>query len=131
MSTLYDDIGGEQALQKAVRGFYTRVLDDPRLTGYFDGIDVVRLGRSQVAVFASALGARGSRPRRRSGDHAGRGIDHAEFDLVICHLADALRAAGVPDELMTDVLLTIAPLARDLVGQVSPQRTPKLPAQRS
>lgn len=130
MSTLYEDIGGEQALQKAVREFYAKVLADPRLNGYFDGVDVARLQRSQVAVFASALGARGSRPRQRSGDHIGRGIDHGEFDLVLCHLADALRAAGVPDERMTEVLLTIAPLARDLVGQVSPQRTPKVPAQR-
>lgn len=131
MSTLYENIGGERALQKAVREFYAEVLADPKLTGYFDGVDVARLRRSQVAIFASALGARSSRSLRRSGDHIGRGIDPAEFDLVLCHLADALRAAGVPDELMTDVLLTIAPLARDLVGQVSPQRTPKVPAQRS
>lgn len=130
MSTLYEDIGGEQTLQKAVREFYAHVLADPRLTGYFDGVDVVRLRRSQVAVFASALGARGSRSLRRSKDHLGRGIDHAEFDLVLCHLADALRAAGVRDELMTDVLLTIAPLARDRVGQLRPQRTPEVPAQR-
>lgn len=128
MTTLYHNIGGEQALKKAVREFYARALDDPRLTGYFDGIDIPRLRRSQVAIFSSALGARGWRPRQRRGKHPGRGIDHTDFDLVLCHLADALRTAEVPDELMTDVLLTIAPLARDLVGQVKPRHNHKQPA---
>lgn len=74
------------------------------------------LRRSQVPVFAAALGAKAVRPRRPANhDHADRGIDDAEFDLVICYLADALREVGVQDALMTDVLLTIAPLARDII----------------
>ena len=131
MTTLYEDIGGGQALKTAVREFYASALDDPRLTGYFDGIDVPRLRRSQVAIFSSALGASGGRPRQHRSKHPSRGIDHADFDLVVCHLADALRTAGVPDELMTDVLLTIAPLARDLVGQIRPPRARKTLAQPS
>lgn len=137
MSTLYENIGGEQALKTIVQEFYSKVLDDPRLTGYFSGIDVPRLRRSQLAIFASALGARGVRPRMRaSQQHAGRGIDHAEFDLVICHLADSLRQAGVADVMMTDVLLTIAPLARDIVpvtGQDNdhPHWTSRVPGGRS
>lgn len=149
MSTLYEDVGGQPGLQAVVRDFSAKVLDDPRLTGYFAGIGLAELRRAQVAVFASALGARTARRGRshrehadhnhRDNEHPGkepstRGIDHAEFDLVICHLADSLRAAGVPDALMTDVLLTIAPLARDTVpapgGSNRPQRTHRLPARR-
>lgn len=136
VSTLYENIGGGQALRSMVREFYVKVLDDPRLTGYFSGIDLPRLRRSQVAVFASALGAKGVRPRRCANrDHAGRGIDPADFDLVICYLADSLREVGVQDALITDVLLTIAPLARDIVpigGQMRerPQRTSQLLGQR-
>ena len=137
MSTLYEDIGGGQALRSMVGKFYAKVLDDPRLTGYFSGTDLTSLRRSQVAVFAAALGSEGVRPRRRAnGDHAGRGIDHADFDLVICCLADALREVGVQDAVMTDVLLTIAPLARDIVpiaaqNRECRQRTSQLLGQRA
>lgn len=128
MNTLYEDIGGEQALRSVVEQFYTKVLDDSRLTGYFSGIDLPRLRRSQVAVFAAALGAEKARPRRRANrEHVGRGIDHAEFDLVICYLADSLRAVGVKDALMTDVLLTVAPLARDIVPLTGQPRSCRQP----
>ncbi|AGP64531.1 globin [Mycobacterium intracellulare subsp. yongonense 05-1390] len=46
--------------------------------------------------------------------HQGRGITMHHFGLVAAHLADALAAAGVPPETVTEILGAIAPLAPEI-----------------
>ena len=121
MSTNLADIGRERVLAEAVEAFYERVLADGRLAGYFDGIDIDRLKQQQVGAFSAALGGPGSRHQVPAGQvHQVRGIDPSEFDLVVCYLADALREAGVPDQTITEILFTLAPLARDIVSITAP-----------
>lgn len=123
MSANLADIGRERVLTDAVDSFYDRVLADGRLAGYFDGIDIPLLKQEQVGAFSSALGGPHSRrPVPAEHTHQVRGIDPSEFDLVVCHLADALRDAGVPEQTITEILFTLAPLARDITT------TPHAPA---
>ncbi|ETW21158.1 hypothetical protein MGAST_27720 [Mycobacterium gastri 'Wayne'] len=48
--------------------------------------------------------------------HQGRGITMHHFTLVAGHLGDALAAAGVPAETITEILKTISPLAADVAS---------------
>jgi hemoglobin len=48
--------------------------------------------------------------------HRGRGITLEHFTLVAGHLDAALRGAGVPDELVTQIMSAVAPLADDIVS---------------
>jgi hemoglobin len=48
--------------------------------------------------------------------HQGRGITMHHFSLVAGHLADALAAAGVPSETVTEILAAIAPLATEIAS---------------
>ena len=115
--TIYDAIGGEDALVKVVDDFYRRVIDDERLAGFFVGTNMTRLQGRQVEFFAAALGG----PQTYTGAtmrqvHKGRGIRQEHFDLVAFHLTESLRDAGVPGALVSRIIELIAPLAGEIVS---------------
>jgi hemoglobin len=116
-ATIYERIGGHEALEAVVEDFYVRVLADDQLRGFFTGTNMNRLKGKQVEFFAAALGA----PEPYTGApmkqvHQGRGITMHHFSLVAGHLADALAAAGVPSETVVAILSAIAPLAPDIAS---------------
>jgi len=94
-ATIYDRIGGHEAIEVVVEDFYVRVLADDQLSGFFTGTNMNRLKGKQVEFFAAALGG----PEPYTGApmrqvHQGRGITMHHFSLVAGHLADALAAEG-------------------------------------
>lgn len=115
--TIYEQIGGQDALIVVVNDFYERVLADEDLAGFFAGSNMSRLKGKQVEFFAAALGG----PALYSGlsmrdAHRGRGIGMRHFLRVAEHLTAALSAADVPAELIELVIGAIAPLAEDIVA---------------
>jgi hemoglobin len=115
--SIYDAIGGEPALTAVVDDFYGRVTDDPALAGFFIGANMTRLKGRQVEFFAAALGGpdtyTGATMRQA---HQGRGIAQEHFDLVARHLVDALGGAGVPQDLIGQIVGVVAPLSQDIVS---------------
>jgi len=116
-TSLYDKIGGYEAIEVVVEDFYVRVLADDQLAGFFAGTNMNRLKGKQAEFFAAALGG----PEPYTGApmkqvHQGRGIAMHHFNLVARHLGDALAAAGVPAATVTEILCAIAPLALDVVS---------------
>ncbi|ACC40814.1 MULTISPECIES: group I truncated hemoglobin [Mycobacterium ulcerans group] len=115
--SIYDKIGGYEAIEAVVEDFYVRVLADDQLGGFFTGTNMNRLKGKQAEFFAAALGG----PEPYTGApmkqvHQGRGITMAHFSLVAGHLGDSLTAAGVPSETVTDILKLVAPLATDIAS---------------
>ena len=115
--SIYDRIGGHEAIEAVVEDFYVRVLADDQLRGFFAGTNMSRLKGKQVEFFAAALGG----PAPYTGApmkqvHQGRGITMHHFSLVAGHLADALAAAGVPSGTVTEILGAIAPLAPEIAS---------------
>lgn len=113
--SVYDRIGGHEAIEVVVDDFYVRVLADDELAGFFTGTNMNRLKGKQVEFFAAALGG----PQPYTGApmkqvHQGRGITMHHFGLVAAHLADALTAAGVPADTVTEILGAVAPLAPEI-----------------
>jgi hemoglobin len=115
-TSIYEQIGGHDAVVAAVDGFYARVLADPLLAHYFDGVPLQRLKTHQAAFLTQAL--RGperyaGRPMREA--HAGHGITDAAFDRVAQHLADTLAHLGVSEALIQQIIARIAPLRPEIV----------------
>ena len=115
-ATLYEQIGGHDAVLAAVDEFYSRVLADPMLAHYFDGVPLQRLKGHQAAFLTQAL--RG--PERYTGRsmrdaHAGRGITDTAFDRVAQHLMDTLAHLGVSEQLIQQIIARIAPLRSQIV----------------
>ena len=115
--SIYDRIGGHEAIEVVVEDFYVRVLGDDQLSGFFAGTNMNRLKGKQVEFFAAAL----SGPEPYTGApmkqvHQGRGITMHHFTMVARHLADALAAAGVSSGTVTEILGAIAPLAPEIAS---------------
>jgi hemoglobin len=115
--SIYEEIGGQEALIKVVDDFYDRVLADPNLAAFFKGSNMSRLKGMQVEFFAAALGGPDEyHGRSMRSVHLGRGITQRHFDLVAAHLDESLRDAGVPRETADTIIHTIAPLATEIVS---------------
>ncbi|MFO8115977.1 MAG: group 1 truncated hemoglobin [Halorubrum sp.] len=96
--TLYDRLGGEQAVGAVVDEFYDRVLADERVAHHFDDVDMVNQRSHQTAFLSAVAGG----PMRYEGDdmataHEGLGVTDAEFDAIAGHLDGALREFDVAD----------------------------------
>jgi hemoglobin len=120
-TSIYETIGGYEAIEIVVADFYTRVLADDQLSGFFAGSNMNRLKGKQVEFFAAALGG----PEPYTGApmkqvHQGRGITMSHFALVAGHLTDSLSAAGVPPATIDDIIGAIAPLAADIASDHAP-----------
>ncbi|MGO9929320.1 MAG: group I truncated hemoglobin [Mycobacterium sp.] len=116
-ATIYDRIGGHEAIEVVVEDLYARVLADDQLSGFFTATNMSRLKGKQVEFFAAALGG----PEPYTGApmkqvHQGRGITMHHFSLVAGHLANALAAAGVSSAAVTEILSAIAPLAPEIAS---------------
>ncbi len=112
----YEAIGGGPAVTAVVDDFYRRVLADSALAPYFVGIDLPRLKRHQALLVSQVLGGPADYDGRTLAEaHGGLGIEQGEFDAVVGHLAAALTAAGVPDEIIGRAGAAVVATAPDIV----------------
>lgn len=115
-ASIFDRIGGKPALQAVVDDFYGRVLADAALAPFFEGTDLDRQRRHQVAFLAFALGGADRYEGNSLRDaHAGRGIRASHFAAVAGHLQDSLEAAGVGVREVTEILTAAASLQPEIV----------------
>ena len=120
ISSIYDRIGGHEALEVVVEDFYARVLADDELSSFFTGTNMNRLKGKQVEFLAAALGGteRYRGPSMKQA-HQGRGITMHHFNLVAEHLTDSLSAAGGPSETVAEILGVVAPPASDIASDAA------------
>jgi hemoglobin len=98
-STLYDSIGGADALRLAVDRFYVKVLGDPQLAPYFEGKDVSAIKRHQVLLLTTVLGGPGAYEGRDLGEaHAALAVSGEDYDRTVGHLVGVLTELGVEGE---------------------------------
>ena len=119
--SLYERLGQEVGIRTAVDDFYVRVVADPALAPYFEGIDLPQLRRHQTALLSQVTGG----PIEYSGrdlaaGHAGLGITPGHFDLVVGHLVDTLTALGVPAEDIGEVGAALSAHRDDIVTAAEP-----------
>jgi hemoglobin len=116
MSTLFDKIGGEAAVNAAVDIFYRKVLADDSINHFFDTTDMAAQHAKQKSFLTMAFGG----PNNYSGDdmrtaHAplvARGLNEDHFNAVAGHLQSTLQELNVADELIAEVM-NIAGSTRD------------------
>jgi methyl-accepting chemotaxis protein len=115
--SLFERLGGVPAIKLAVEQFYDRVLADPELAPFFAHTNMGWLKARQNAFFIQALGGPPVyKGRDMRSAHAHLPIEPRHFERVASHLAETLRALNVPDPLVDEVLVRVAPLADDIVN---------------
>lgn len=116
MGSLFEQIGGRDAVNAAVDIFYGYVLNDDRIKHFFDDVDMDKQKNKQRAFLTVAFGG----PNNYSGKdmregHAhllDGGLNDSHVDAVVEDLAKALADLNVPEDLIAQVL-EIANSVRD------------------
>ncbi len=105
--SLYEQLGGEAAVNAAVDVFYRKVLTDDRVSHFFDDVDMDRQIAKQKAfltmVFGGPVAYTGQDMRTGHAHLVQRGLNDSHVDAVIEILGASLREVGAPEELVQKV----------------------------
>ncbi|MEI7985076.1 MAG: group 1 truncated hemoglobin [Armatimonadota bacterium] len=120
--SLYEQLGGEPAVNAAVDNFYRRVLADDRVNHWFEGTDMERQAAKQKAFLTMAFGG----PNNYTGmdmkiGHAhlvARGLNDADFDAIVENLGTTLKEMGVADNLIAQVAATAETTREAVLGRI-------------
>ncbi|KAL4427836.1 hypothetical protein ABPG75_001925 [Micractinium tetrahymenae] len=99
---IFQALGGAAAVEAAVNRFYERVLADPDVSHYFEGVDMKKQKAKQVAFMALAFGGADCyRGRDMRTAHQGLpGLSNRHFDAILGHFVDTLQELGVQQEVI-------------------------------
>lgn len=118
--SLYQELGGADALEAVIAEFYRRVLADPTLAPFFRGVQMTRQHQRQVQFFTQLLGGpRCYEGRDMRAAHAGLGITDAHFGSVAGHLVGTLKELGVSQAHIDRVVALVAPFHDDIVEKTA------------
>ena len=120
-TTLFEQLGGPDAVEAAVDNFYRKVLTDDRVSSFFDDVDMDRQRAKQKAFLTMAFGG----PHNYSGKdmrngHAhlvARGLNDSHVDAVIEILGATLRDMQVPENLIQQVATIAESTRKDVLSR--------------
>ncbi|MDT8407606.1 MAG: group 1 truncated hemoglobin [Methylococcales bacterium] len=120
-ASLYEQLGGEPAVNAAVDIFYRRVLNDYRINRFFNEVDMEQQAVKQKAFLTMVFGGpnnyTGTDMRSAHARLVKMGLDDSHFDAVMEHLTGTLQELNV-DQAMIDQVAAIAEGARtDVLGR--------------
>lgn len=119
--TLFDQLGGEAAVNAAVDIFYRKVLADHRINRFFDNVDMEKQAAKQKAFLTMAFGGphnyTGEDMRKGHAHLVKLGLDDSHFDAVMEHLGATLAELNVPQELISQVAAIAESTRNDVLGR--------------
>jgi hemoglobin len=116
-ASLYDRIGGADAVKNFVATFYSKVIADPMLRHFFDNVALNKLRRMQIEFFTAALDG----PIHYSGRpvihaHHGLNITRQDFQAFVGHLFETLARYPLSEDERYAIISRINTYADDIVG---------------
>jgi hemoglobin len=129
MASLFERLGGLDAISAVVASFVARCAGDERINGKFERTDVPRLRKMLVGQVCEASGGpcvyagRGMREA-----HAGMGVTAGEFDALVEDLVATLDEFEVPAAKQGELLGLLAPTRGEIVEVESAETGTSLPA---
>lgn len=121
-STLYDRLGGEDAVLAAVDLFYAKVLADDLTRPFFEGLDMAAQTRKQLAFMTRAFGGpvvnQGRDLRTAHAELVRRkGLGDAHFDAIARHLRATLSELGVAPDTVAEALSIVEATRDEVLGR--------------
>jgi len=115
-NTLYEKLGGREAVEAVVDRFYERVLADERLASFFEDTDVDALREHQTEFVTYVTGGTDAYDgQSMRAAHADLGITEADFAAVADHLRATLEEFEVPAEHADAIMAEVAGLRDEIV----------------
>ena len=114
--SLYERLGGKNAITAVVDDFVARCAGDSRINGKFARTDIPRLKASLIDQVCEAAGG----PCTYSGrdmktTHQGMSVTGGEFDALVADLVATLDKFSVPEAEKNELLSVLGPLRSDIV----------------
>eukprot|EP00397_Hematodinium_sp_SG-2012_P029723 GEMP01031428.1.p1 GENE.GEMP01031428.1~~GEMP01031428.1.p1 ORF type:complete len:440 (-),score=89.11 GEMP01031428.1:814-2133(-) len=118
--SLFDRLGGENAISAVVEEFYNTLLSDDRVKRFFATTNMYQLKRHQKAFLTVAFGG----PSAYTGKdlrsvHADLGIAEDDFNAVAEDLVKVLKGVGVSADLVKEVVTIVGSVKGDIISSKS------------
>lgn len=121
MTPLFEQLGGQAAVEAAVDAFYRKVLADDRVSHFFEGVDMDKQRAKQKAFLTMAFGGPHNytgKDMRNGHAHLVRmGLNDTHVDVIIELLGATLRDLGVKDELISQVAAIAESTRNDVLSR--------------
>jgi hemoglobin len=118
---LYENLGGEAAVNAAVDIFYRKVLKDDRISRFFTGVDMAKQAAKQKSFLTMAFGGpnnyTGLDMRNAHARLVKEGLNDSHFDAVVEDLGATLKELKVPDNLIAEVAAVAETTRNDVLGR--------------
>ena len=126
--SLYDRLGGGEAVTAVIEDFVGRCAGDDRINGKFARTDIPRLKAKLIEQVTWASGGPATYTGRSMLEtHTGMGVTAGEFDALVEDLVSTLNAFSVPAAEQQELLGILGPLRSDIVEIESAQTGTPLP----
>jgi hemoglobin len=115
--TLYERLGGREAITAVVEDFVANVAANPSINGFFANTDIPRLKRLLVEQICAGSGG----PCTYSGrdmrtTHRGMGVREEHFNALVGDLVRSLDKFNVPVREKNELLSVLGPMKSDIVS---------------
>jgi hemoglobin len=126
--SLYDRLGGGDAINALTESWVARVGGDDRANGKFARTDIDRLKKEIVDQLCEATGGPCTYTGRSMQEtHDGMQVTAGEFDVVMQHLGATLDELKVPKTEQDELVDLLRPMRDDIVEVESPETGTPLP----
>ena len=128
MASLYERLGGLDAITSVVDSFVARCAGDDRINGKFERTDIPRLKTMLVDQVCEATGGPCTYTGRSMAEtHDGMGVTAGEFDALVEDLVATLNEFDVPKAEQDELLGLLGPMRDEIVEIESPDTGTALP----
>jgi hemoglobin len=121
ISSVYERIGGQAAVDAAVDIFYRKVLVDDRISRFFDDVDMDHQIAKQKAFLTMAFGGpvaySGKDMRNGHARLVQRGLNDSHFNAVVELLGQTLTELNVAPELIAEVAVIAESTRADVLNR--------------
>jgi len=119
--TLYQRLGGREAIKLVVDDFVATMAADPRVSGRFKDLDAARVFKLQTNLADQICDAAGGPcaylGRDMKTTHTGMGITEAEWTATVEDLVKSLNKFKVGQKEQQELLGALGAMKKDIVGQ--------------
>lgn len=119
--SIYEKIGGDDAISAIVDVFYKNVLQDERISHFFKHIDIDRLKKHQSKFLCFAFGGYGHYPNNYlRNTHQNlvqeHGLNEMHFMAVAENLETALKECQIDETYTNMIMVVVRSVKEDVLG---------------
>ena len=119
--TLYQRLGGREAIKQVVDDFVANLAADPRVNARFKGLDAAKMAKLQTDLADQICDVTGGPCAYLGRDmktvHAGMNITEAEWNATVEDLVKTLNKFKVGAKEQQELLGALGGMKKDIVGQ--------------